>query len=268
MNKRIISSLILFPLIASCHGNFVSFEHAKKIYAHLKDTLVDEESESYLKDDEYTLDRVTLISKSHEDGLYTERSLQFDSKSYFYSEYELKKLDNEDNYNITEKRYYLVKDELAFYKCERKDGESSEKDQIPIYHVDRYHYQEEEKMNAAWDEFVKNLTSENRLLSKRAVIDIGFLIELSEAENGIQVSIAFQSMNDNSLYLSASYKDNDEQKTSHKYEISISNYHLETMSHHVSDDKTSFTKIDYSSRVDRLEPDLSKSEPINTIEIQ
>ena len=262
MNKKIIKLTSIFPLLASCHGNFIDIAHAKNILVHLNNALVNEESEDYLKEEDYSLNKFTFSLNSYQDGFWQETKRTFDNSSLFYSEYRLEKTDDEKNMHIIEERHYLVEDESSYYVAIRENGEKSETG-TPIYKTTKYHYENKDNMYKDWKEFVDSKKSDNRGRSRDAVKKLNEMLELIEEDNGIYVHANFQSMNSNSLYINANY--DDLEKVHHETEISISNYHVDILFHRISETNYSEMKIDYEAKVDRLEPNLSASHII-TIE--
>lgn len=268
MNKKLFVSVSIFPLLMSCHGNFIDLAKAKERFTNIKDVLTNEESPSYVKDKDYRVDNLSFNKVTYHSGYKTERNFVYNESKKYFSEYFITKNDDDKDSIISERRYYMIDSDNVIYDVTRSTTyEFYTQNGSPVYYGTKYHFENKSDMYAKWEsDLIIGLNAGIRSETvTTGLSNFEYLFDLIEADNGIYVHAQYQSFNNNSLYIGANFDefDNENNKYHHEYEIDIDNLHIKSYNHEVTD-KTSKAnydtlKIDYGAPVDRIEPDLSMS---------
>ena len=263
MNKRFTFILLTLPLVASCHGGFISKEAAKERIDHLNEILTNTESEEYIKREDYTLSSFERKQSYKDDMLSKEIKEIYNLEKAFYHIYEFR-IEKDVSEESGERRSVVESwdygshedDKYYIYHVTRENGKVSDSGN-PVYKVNRDVYKEEANYQKGWEEIVFRLKDENRAYTLNGLSDVNGIYDKIVEENGIAVSYVFNSLNDNSVYVGAHYHEND---VLHEYEISIENAHLNLYKHRLSENDYNNIEINYNARVDRLEPNISNDE--------
>ena len=270
MKKRYLIPVVLFPLLSGCYGNFISKENAKLRIDNIIEKLSNEESEKYVKIEDYNLPNYSLHNKYAIENYEQEKFAELNKDVYFYKEAVVQKTrdkaEDEWKYSITESWHYLKEDEndgYCFYHVTRLNGETNEVN-APVYTVNIDMYKEEKNQIAAWDDLILARKNEIHASSVHVIQEVKGLVDLIDDDNDVEVKYYFRSLNEDSIYIDASYTKaetiNEETKTlHHDFEISVENLRVAIYKHYVSDNQYDEQNIEFGARVDKLEPDLTYS---------